>query len=766
MSRFLCFVVCSFLVSSALAQNAQDWTHSKNLIMQPYRTAYFVTPEIGFTYFSGVSHVGGSSAPMAIGSQPNLERTTDGGQTWIKLPDLDRSFSSVSDIYFDSPGHGYVAMARWAGGIYETFDTGSHWKQISKGVVGFSGVYASNGTVFASEVDPLTQYGRGHLLYSRNDGATWDSVMTVPGLDLGSIAASGPAFEFVYGNREKLVATVCFVPDSSQQFITYKTYLVYSNDLGKTWQCRFLDSVYYWGMVRLNIPPHSCKIIRQFVGLLNTRDDTFNLLAAEDPYTAWDTCMSHMETGAWIHGPSCAQYVAFASDENPKRITFMRSTDHGVSFDSVISKDTAIPWFYEIDDIDFSNFSVVGYGAIVYGYAGDYAHGRELMGRSGYLWKTSDGGDGALSVAALAPKLSFEHALSRDTNSAPGKDTLIANCNGAIVTEIDQNLRCALTQFQDISINGLDSAEYSIVRTHHSACSSQLPDTTVIAIHPQHDTTRQLTVHAHFLDDEYVKTDTSFDLTLISKVVSGNAYTLGILLRSGPLTAMAGDTLSIPISMSILSGPTTLTLDQSAFQDFDLSLNTDLLTPLDFVPAAAGATGFVHDVDSSSAKFSLLFSKGLTLKTETLVGSLRCIVRVADTLQTQVMLSAGRLTTADTGCIVEAIPEDGSNVVVTLLPYCGVTILQDFMKSGLYPEGIQSIHPNPATSSVTVLFRNDLKRPISFELIDALGTVRFGDQTTNNEVELDVSRFSDGIYYLRAEAPGAPIMARKIVVSH
>src|ERR1051325_5988529 len=135
MSRIRCLILCCItLLVSVIPALSQDWTHSNTLIMQSYRTAYFITPELGFTYFSGVSHVGGTSMPMAIGSSPNLERTTDGGVTWTAITtDFDKTFSSMDDLYFDSPSHGYAAIARWAGGIYETYDTGTHWKKISNG---------------------------------------------------------------------------------------------------------------------------------------------------------------------------------------------------------------------------------------------------------------------------------------------------------------------------------------------------------------------------------------------------------------------------------------------------------------------------------------------------------------------------------------------------------------------------------------------------------------------------------------------------------
>jgi hypothetical protein len=752
--------VCALFCCIGPSDAQQHWTRfdPQGTNQDAYHTVYFINPQIGFRFYAGIASMGSTILPYISREYTKIERTTDSGVTWTKLPIIGSGMfgnASLSQLCFVSVGHGYAATTVDHPGIYETWDTGSHWRRISP-EQNFSGVYCARGKIFASTAARIDNSSAlGSILFTSDDGKTWDSLTAIPNLDT---TGKTEGFEFIDGNREDLVATVAYVIDSSvRPLVTvrkYSTFLVFSTDLGRTWQTVPMDTGYYWGTTTLHIAPHSCRILRQFVGIPTQSDDTFDLLAALPPkYDRWDTVMSHEETGAWAVGTRCATYISYANDINPKQITFIRSTDDGASFQQEVTTETKWPWAYEIDDADFCNLSVVGYGAVLYCYTGYTSRNPN----SGYLFRTTDGGDGTLSIASLAPTLSFTHTIGSSTN-----DTLVTGCNGGVVTAIDQNLRCAITQFQTVSVNGLDSNEYSLLRTHHDGCQD-LPDTTVIAIKPTHDTTRTLTVHAQYMDDEFVKTDTTFAFTLVSKVIAGNDYVLGIGLRSGTITATAGDTISIPVTLTILSGPKTLQLTKTALQEFDASMNTNLLTPLDFVSSVAEASGFVHDISQTSCGFSLLLSNGLTATGVTVLGSLRCIVRVADTEQTQVTLSKGSITSADTACLEESVPEDGSNVFVTLLPLCGVSTLEQFMK-GQLPEAITGLYPNPASEELTVNFRNDLKRPISYQLIDALGISHLSRSTTTNTDVVDVSQIRPGIYYLVAQSPGGIRATREVVI--
>lgn len=751
-----CIVPCIFaLLFCSRPSGAQHWTSlgPKGMNFDDYHTVYFINPQIGFQFFAGITSVGGLHPPYLSRQHMKLERTTDSGVTWTTLPIIGGGIigdASLSQLCFVSVAHGYAATTIENPGIYETWDTGSHWTRISP-EENFSGVYCARGTLFASTATRLDDINAlGSILMTSDDGKTWDSLTTIPNF---VTPQRQQAFEFVAGNLEKLVATVGYVLKKDAQ--DRETVLVYSTDLGHTWQSTLLDSLYYWGTATLHIAPHSCRILRQFVGMPNPIDDTFDLLAALPPkYDRWDTVMSNEETGAWTVGTRCATYVPFASEVNPKKVTFLRSTDDGASFHRESATDSAWPWAIEIDDMDFCNLSVVGYGAVVYCYTATYANPN-----SGYLWKTIDGGDGTLSVASLAPKLSFAHSIGSGIN-----DTLVTGCNGGVITAIDQNLRCAITQFERMSIDGLDSNEYSLVRTEHEGCLN-VPDTTVIAIKPTHDTTRKLTVHSRYIDDEFVETDTSFGFTLVSKTIAGSDYVLGIVLRSGAITATAGDTISIPISMRILSGPKTLQLTTPTLQKFDVSMNTNLLTPLDFVSSVTGASGFVHDISQTSCGFSLLLSNGLIATGETVLGSLRCVVRVADTERTLISLSKGSITSADTACLEESVPEDGSNVFVTLLPLCGVPTLEQFMK-GQLPSAVVGLYPNPANEQITILFRNDLKHPISYELVDALGISLCSHSATMSSAVLDVSQLRAGLYFLLVQSPEGIRAAREVAIEH
>lgn len=211
--------------------------------------------------------------------------------------------------------------------------------------------------------------------------------------------------------------------------------------------------------------------------------------------------------------------------------------------------------------------------------------------------------------------------------------------------------------------------------------------------------------------------------------------------------------------------PTTdsVSLDSATLDFFQLSLNTDLLSPIAFESSIPGATGSVVSSTLTSATLSLLFAHGLTFTGSDTLGVLRCIARVSDTTTTTVALQRGSIVSSDSACITQVFNEDGHIIFVTLYG-CGTSTVSDFMK-GKLPMGIAKIYPNPASDYITVSFRNELKRPIQYELLDALGIVRFHNSTLADRVTLDVSKLANGVYIFLAIGDDGSEFSRSVVVS-
>ena len=720
MKRMIVLLALTIVTSTAFAQH---WT---NVTPPSYHdrmfSPYFLNPDLGFVF----------NDIQTIRSLSSLMRTTDGGKIWLPLPFFDSIKYCITQLYFVSPQHGYASAYNYLnsriGGLYETFDQGDHWKLISKDGRPCTGVYAVDNTIFAAELSSSSNYG-SPVLFSRDDGITWDSITKVSGLVLDP----NPLFQLVYGNRDSLIATVYYHPISPG---TYDTYLVFSTDQGQSWQARSLDQGTRGLMEALHISPHTCDIIRQSVNFQDGLNDKYSFLKSSIDYRAWNPSFMHYETGAWIAGNSCALYLSNAGFDY-HGVPLYRSIDGGNSWTGLPGSSSSQPNCEEIDDGDWQNLSIVGHGAVV--YAGDVI---------GALWKTTDGGDGTLSESQLAPQLAIGHAPFPS-----GNDTLAVDlCAASSLIVSYQNIGCSYASFQSFSIDGLDSSEYTWTSTHHRSCE-WIPDTTFISLYPKTAGIRNLTIHTQFIDDEYNTIDSTIHVTLTVKLGSGSSVALNIYIKPATIIAAPGDTIEIPVYLGGTGQPVTLAGVTSIHIPFTFA--SKCIVPLDFAFTMPGviAAGPISISDgSASIDFEV---PGLTYTGETLIGVLRCIVYLADTLQTSISLIGVTLASDDPRCLDLALNTDA---VTIDLQGCGDSTLLRYMKSGTLPYSIESITPNPATNTLNVKLQNAWNRPLSYELANALGVRCIGNVTASDHFALDVHNLPNGVYYLRvmAASGGAP----------
>ena len=723
----------------------------------PAFAPYFLNTSIGFSFDAGIELT--YDPPLLTGCSAALARTTNGGTSWSRINFFDSIGSSITQLCFVSMTRGYASTVPDydggldAGGIFETFDQGAHWKRITKSGLSFSGVYATKDAVFASEIDTgyhvKAWYGmdsgyhfKAPVIYSYDDGATWRSIANVEGPSLDW----QPHFQLIYGNRDSLVATVYFTSgDSSSGY--GDIYLVLSTDLGKTWHSAALNQRYlprplysaYWqSMIALHIVPHSCKIIRQFLGQMDGIDDTYSFLEAGPPFVKWDTVLPHLETGAWVAGNDCALYLSYAGPDYSHG-PIERSVDGGMTWQNIGKnyRDGTSPDMLEIDDQDWQNLSTVGYGAVV--YAGALTLSNLTGNWVPHFWKTTDGGDGTLSAAALAPVMALSHAPFPS-----GSDTLqVPDCEPSQMLVTHFNIGCSWATFDSATIAGLDPSEYSITSTHYCGCT-HLPDTSFITFAPKQAGIRNVTVHFHYTDDEYNQIDTALPVVL-DVTAGGVAVPISLSLGSGTMVTHAGDTIEIPI---YLSSDSTLSFADTASLLLPFALDTNALKVVRFLSGFGGDT-----VDSltfiGSTGTVRLHIANLTISGKTLIGTLRCVVYLADTLQTSISLQGASIDASTGGCIALSTDLTGVNIAIT---GCGDSTLLRFMKTGKIPLAIERIFPDPASDEVTVSLTNPSSAPITYEVIDALGLVRAEGEVSGTRLVLDVHALASGLYYLRARA--------------
>jgi hypothetical protein len=452
-------VLAGFLFCATQAAKAQ-W-HEINLpfansILKIY--PYFLDSNIGFIWTS---------------ESGSIYKTKDGGITWSNP--IQVSFQSINQLYFVNKARGFAACQDR---IAKTTDSGMSWRTTSSPRYEYASVYAVKNAVFAVASSKPSKL----LVYSLNDGATWQTIPLGPQMQRPNITN-------VIGNRDSLIVTKLQSQNDEQ--------LVYSSDLGNTWHNVNVPFTSSSQNIGFDGPlfsfPHSCDVIQQQGYLDALITDEYLFQRATLPYSHWDSLFRE-ETGAWIGGNKCAIYACNARPSGQPGV--FRSTDRGASWQFVSGPDNT-----EIDDFDYQNISVVGYGAVAYVTENEDIHGLPKR-----LWKTSNGGDGRLQSSSLGPKYGLDPKLS------PKDSVWISDCDSGSITLTNQS--CSFASIVSIKIDGIDSTEFHVSRRH--AYCSGASDTVEIFFWPLNAGSQDITIHIMSEDDEYALSEAVIPLSLLS----------------------------------------------------------------------------------------------------------------------------------------------------------------------------------------------------------------------------------------------------------
>ena len=122
---------------------------------------------------------------------------------------------------------------------------------------------------------------------------------------------------------------------------------------------------------------------------------------------------------------------------------------------------------------------------------------------------------------------------------------------------------------------------------------------------------------------------------------------------------------------------------------------------------------------------------------------------LSSSTQAKVWLDSANLSGHRLNCDCAVASVSGPDSVQINFTGCGDSILLAVMNDSL-PFVIESVQPNPTTDAVQVSFINSTSSPISYQVVDVLGTVRATGEVSGTALTLDVHSLPNGLYYLRA----------------
>jgi photosystem II stability/assembly factor-like uncharacterized protein len=457
-------------VSDVAGQYSSHWKAINATSNLRPRATYFINPDFGFVFLP-LSAVFRGFYPY---NPPSLLRTLDGGRTWDPILYFNDHQISLAQIFFTSATRGFaVGSSDSAGGIFETSDRGTNWREVGPSNVAFSSIYVVDGAIFATS---WTDDNTDRLYMSQDDGRSWTTILLPKMLSYGLRDLAT-----IVGNRDSLIE-VFFAQD-------YVSYILVSTDQGRSWSTSRADSAQY-PQRSLFQSPHSRRLFSIQVNRSDLFADIYGLYKDSVEPTKRSRVL-RWETGGWLAGVDCAMYVCDGSKDS----SLLRSTDGGETWQEIPG-----PQVIEVDDWDRRNICVVGGGAVIY-----------CVDNSGTLYKSEDGGDGKISLRDY-------NSLWANTNPAPGQLPAVSFCDSTLIGISQHAPGCQSWHFKEMKIVGLNPSEFSI----RVFLSTTLPfsDSESLVIRPNIGPSRTFQVTTSFANDDFVVADTTFTFTQPSVITS------------------------------------------------------------------------------------------------------------------------------------------------------------------------------------------------------------------------------------------------------
>jgi hypothetical protein len=636
------------------------------------------------------------------------------GQT-LTHPQLLHKFNKlVNDFYFcGPPGFHQVGFVATLDTLYRTSDDGKSWIPV---FIAKPGDYVSSLT-FKDSLQGWANAASSYI-HTTDGGITWQNLKRA-GYSIRYVPASGYLFSEI---------------GPSQNF--------YSTDLGSTWL------------------PNTRGVVMLFSGdseIVATRGSHYDDISAisHDGGITWnEKTINHaipmgIGDGLFSFGPNSLDTVYFSSDLGTtwqKRGVIKdfdcdgECCEWGYTLSPFVRGGNGVIYTYDEEfAIFFSTDTGWTWQAICLPTAYESAGGHVLMNVCEPLIYIVVGKD-LFALPDRAPRSGI--AISEGPNPIV-RDT--CSINSPSIYYISTTGYCA--QFLKLDISG--SPAFTMEPGYSGIYTSGDTDYHVVKYFSSQIGYDTAYLHIqYFMRCENEIHDTT--ITLFGQTIGTSSYEL--CLKQNIITASPGDTILIPVYLSGNAplAPISITVP---FQ-----LNTNVLQPIGFDPVLTDIA-----VDSFSytngVEYVVLQSSGLNLTADTLIGYLRCIIYLSDTLETSVTLanSPGDLTNSPCATVFTC-----ANSVKILIAGCGSQMLLNFMKFGTAYD-ILGITPNPAGNSVQIKLKNH-GSILHYELLDALGITKKSGVVIDNQFQLNLSGLSSGNYYFRLSIEGGRPITKKIVV--
>jgi len=75
-----------------------------------------------------------------------------------------------------------------------------------------------------------------------------------------------------------------------------------------------------------------------------------------------------------------------------------------------------------------------------------------------------------------------------------------------------------------------------------------------------------------------------------------------------------------------------------------------------------------------------------------------------------------------------------------------------------------NISPNPATSQISISANANLN--VQVKMVDVLGNLILSESFTDGSGKLDITKYRNGIYFIKIEAEGVRTITRKLIIRH
>jgi photosystem II stability/assembly factor-like uncharacterized protein len=403
-TRFLCFVCLSILIEcSSIYAQALKWTKLQiptdtTVISEPY----FISENFGFM----IQHVTSPGTNYKWG----FYRTIDGGMHWSTVSDFDPNLTRINQVFFINPAEGYLTSlsniahsSKIHTGIYQTKDSGLHWKEICGGdsaAIVLSGtfvyysVYISGGVIFAAGDGYRSGYIGGpyesFVISSKDNGNQWDTILSLPSKNFDN------NHSFLFGNNDSTIFLWTF--NDNEQGVLYS-----SLDNGKHWSSpQILDK--YGTSLNPGIYcfPHTNDLLRTHANSADVPIDTTNIEHSTDFGKTWEK-YARVDCSGRIAGNECEVFLCSSGEGsiddhtnklNPNDFGVYHSTNRGKTWEFIVGPD-----FSEFDDefgkaFDYPavrHFCMSNDGSTLYAIGYPYSQ-RTNDEKYSALWKYKTGG--------------------------------------------------------------------------------------------------------------------------------------------------------------------------------------------------------------------------------------------------------------------------------------------------------------------------------------------------------------------------------------